>query len=324
LEKKQEPHFPRWHFHRLCACVFTPRLEWCRLILTENRDRMLQRIIGRMRKRTIGGTVWLRGLIACCLFVRSMAAGSQDLSRGGQTAASTFTVPSPGGEAVLEVTASTDADWSVEGRESAVLEVLVNGKPRTDLILFIGPDRSHSYRALVGHVAEGKHEVTLRFSGEKSPAQTRRVRILNLSFTPISPNDPRYPIYHSMRLICTGGPKAIAPTSRCSSTRNRGRRRRKLISNTRSFSATRIRVAMRTAWRICSPNGDIRATSSSSMVCVWTARADPLERLFRTASIAPRGSAVRGFSAITRNCGSSRATVCLATAGPCSTRPARA
>jgi len=134
-------------------------------------------------------------LLGSLFLVPKTVPAEHALTRYGRPVPIPFTVPAAGGEAILEVTASTDADWGVEGRESAVVEVAVDGQPRADLVLFIGPDRPHSYRTLLGHLDAGKHEAVLRFSNEKSPPQTQRVTIADAILQVIAPTNPRYAVY---------------------------------------------------------------------------------------------------------------------------------
>jgi len=130
-------------------------------------------------------------LLGSAAFASAQANGIA-LSRGGETPPIRFEVPAPGGEVVLQLTASTDADWGVEGRESAVLEVLVGGRPRADIILFVGPERLHTYRTLLGRFGPGEHEVVLRFSAAKSSPETSRAAIRRVSFETVCPGDLRY------------------------------------------------------------------------------------------------------------------------------------
>lgn len=141
-------------------------------------------------------------VLACWLAViatgaAARAAEEQTLSRGERTALFALDITASGTEGSLEIEASTDTDWGVAGRESAVLEVSVDGLPRADVVLFIGPDRPRVYRTLLGQLEKGKHEVALRFSPEKSPPKTSRVRILRLESKPILPDNPRHLIYRN-------------------------------------------------------------------------------------------------------------------------------
>ncbi|MFE5322000.1 hypothetical protein ACFQ88_25335 [Paenibacillus sp. NPDC056579] len=79
------------------------------------------------------------------------------------------------GIAEFMLTAACDGDWLVEGRESVMLQVLLNGEYNQDMILFYG-DRWLEYPRLLGYLEAGSYEVELRFHGLSSPG-TRQAKV---------------------------------------------------------------------------------------------------------------------------------------------------
>ncbi|TDF98597.1 hypothetical protein [Paenibacillus piri] len=78
------------------------------------------------------------------------------------------------GIAEFTLTAACDGDWLIEGRESAMLQVLLNGFYNQDIILFYG-DRWLEYPRLLGYLEEGSYELELRFHELSSPG-TRQAK----------------------------------------------------------------------------------------------------------------------------------------------------
>ncbi|HEX4699702.1 MAG TPA: hypothetical protein VH857_10135 [Actinomycetes bacterium] len=94
--------------------------------------------------------------------------------------------PAAGGEGLLSFTASAPgADWGVKGRESGVAELLVDGQPRTDLVV---PSSTRTQRSLgLGTLSPGRHIVTVRFDGGASPAGVDQVRLKDVQ-ADVTPN----------------------------------------------------------------------------------------------------------------------------------------
>lgn len=89
-------------------------------------------------------------------------AGSEPLWSGR------FTAPASGAEAVLELTAScAGCDWGRRGSEAAALAVELDGRYSSHLVLARGAAPA-SYRALLGPVAPGEHEVRVTLDRKRS------------------------------------------------------------------------------------------------------------------------------------------------------------
>lgn len=54
-------------------------------------------------------------------------------------------------------------DWGAEGREAALVTILVDGKPQQNVMIYGGADR-HTYPAFLGSLAPGDHRVTIQGS----------------------------------------------------------------------------------------------------------------------------------------------------------------
>ena len=73
------------------------------------------------------------------------------------------------GEAKLVLTASAPgSDWGTAGKESALLEIAVDGKPVTNVVTFFGAVPL-DYDVALGRVTAGKHEITVTLDAAKSP-----------------------------------------------------------------------------------------------------------------------------------------------------------
>lgn len=92
-----------------------------------------------------------------------------------QTTTSFFAARS--GEALIELTgAAPGSDWGAAGVESAVVGVRVDGRLVEDVVLFAGAD-PFVYRAAIGRVSAGRHQLEVVFEASKSPPAARRPRI---------------------------------------------------------------------------------------------------------------------------------------------------
>jgi hypothetical protein len=102
------------------------------------------------------------------------AAGTITIHRGGPARSLPFTATRDG-EAVISFAASAPGvSWARAGAESAVVSIAVDGRHVTDLVV---PSSGPIPRSLgLGHVAKGRHKVTLRFA-EGSAAAARRVTL---------------------------------------------------------------------------------------------------------------------------------------------------
>jgi hypothetical protein len=87
------------------------------------------------------------------------------------------------GEAFAAVTAAAPGvSWAVKGRESAVLSLFVDGRYATDDVVPAGFPIAREFA--LGHVAAGRHRLTLRLATDRSRGD--RVRVTRLSFRTVS------------------------------------------------------------------------------------------------------------------------------------------
>lgn len=85
--------------------------------------------------------------------------------------------------ATLEMS-SPGADWAVSGREAAVANVILDGKPQQQVILFAGP-KPYGYPVSLGRLTPGKHELLVqrdpRHSAAGASLQTHNFRVEEIS-----------------------------------------------------------------------------------------------------------------------------------------------
>ena len=110
------------------------------------------------------------------------------------------------GEAKLVVTASTPgADWGTAGKESALLEVQVDGKYVTNLVTFNGATPL-DYELALGKVSAGKHTITVTLDAAKSPVKDAVVSALKPSLAADDDLVARYaPILYGRNLPTVPG-----------------------------------------------------------------------------------------------------------------------
>ena len=110
------------------------------------------------------------------------------------------------GEAKLALTASAPgADWGTAGKESALLEVAVDGKPVTNVVTFNGAVPLE-YDVALGHVAAGKHAITVTLDAAKSPVANAEVTSLKPTLVPESDLVARYaPVLYGRNLPTVPG-----------------------------------------------------------------------------------------------------------------------
>jgi hypothetical protein len=110
------------------------------------------------------------------------------------------------GEAKLVVTAAAPgADWGLAGKESALLEVAVDGKPVTNVVTFNGA-APLDYEVALGRVTAGAHEITVSLDAAKSPSPNAVVSALKPSLAPESDLVARYaPILYGRNLPTVPG-----------------------------------------------------------------------------------------------------------------------
>jgi hypothetical protein len=110
------------------------------------------------------------------------------------------------GEVKLGLTASApEADWGTAGKESALLEVAVDGKAITNVVTFNGA-APLEYDVALGHVEAGAHEITVTLDAAKSPSARAEVTSLKPTLVPESDLVARYaPILYGRNLPTVPG-----------------------------------------------------------------------------------------------------------------------
>jgi hypothetical protein len=112
-----------------------------------------------MRTRALAGAALLFAVLA-------PAAQASDRAK--------FTMPHSG-EAKLSFTASAPgAGWDEPGRESALLNVRVDGRWVADVVTFAGAERFR-YETALGRLSRGRHTVTVSVDRAKSPVRRAKV-----------------------------------------------------------------------------------------------------------------------------------------------------
>ena len=89
-------------------------------------------------------------------------------------------------EVGLEINArSPGASWAREGAESAALLISVDGVYNQDLLLWAG-DELFQYRVMLGHLARGKHTVSLALNLPRSAAKAQVAEVKSLRPLPLA------------------------------------------------------------------------------------------------------------------------------------------
>src|ERR1700750_3239092 len=110
----------------------------------------------------------MRGTFAFAALAAALLAPATALAQDTPLASTEFTADRPG-EAKLALTAAAPgADWGTAGKESALLDVAVDGKSVTNVVPFNGPGPL-DYDVALGHVAAGQHTITVTLDAAKSP-----------------------------------------------------------------------------------------------------------------------------------------------------------
>ncbi|UGQ11817.1 hypothetical protein LO772_34475 [Yinghuangia sp. ASG 101] len=94
--------------------------------------------------------------------------GAFTVSRDGRPVTVPFTSPRDGEAFVRLTVAAPGVDWGTAGAESAVVQLLVDGKPSADVVVFGATPTERSFA--LGALAKGRHHLTLRFAADRSPA----------------------------------------------------------------------------------------------------------------------------------------------------------
>lgn len=98
------------------------------------------------------------------------------------------------GEVVATITAScTPCDWGAEGRETALLEIAVDGKYSQHLALMHGATRA-VYPVMLGALAAGTHHVSIAADAKRSAANAGPPVVDGVQFQTYSAGSPEYAV----------------------------------------------------------------------------------------------------------------------------------
>jgi hypothetical protein len=132
------------------------------------------------------------------------------LHRGGPVATVPFHTSGPG-EGLLSVTVSApDADWATAGAEAAVINVFVDGRHDTDVVIPFAHPIERRY--LLGSMHGGRHQLILRFADDSSAPGVDTAVVSRLHVSTVTRHDPSYlaakytPVLYGRNLPDYGGP----------------------------------------------------------------------------------------------------------------------
>jgi hypothetical protein len=118
-----------------------------------------------------------------------------------------FKVPAAG-EAVAVIHASCErCDWGIEGREAAVVRILVDGKYSQHLALARGPDDA-DYHVSLGRVSAGDHRLRIEADDALTSPQAGPVAISKVDIVVITPAGDDY-VAQSMAPILYARPNTV-------------------------------------------------------------------------------------------------------------------
>jgi hypothetical protein len=105
------------------------------------------------------------------------------------------------GEAVLALTArAPGVSWAVEGQESAVVSVAVDGRYVSDLVVFSA--RQTPRGISLGEVAAGRHRLRFGFDADRSAPRARLARLAGLQLSIVSDTVRRHaPVLYGRNLV---------------------------------------------------------------------------------------------------------------------------
>ena len=94
-------------------------------------------------------------------------------------------------EVELEIEArSLGASWAIKGAEAAALLLEVDGQYNQDLILWAG-DSPFVYRVLLGRLAAGRHQISVKMNPARSAAGAQKAAVLSLRAMPLTAGSRR-------------------------------------------------------------------------------------------------------------------------------------
>ena len=88
---------------------------------------------------------------------------------------------------------SASADWGMRGREAAVANLILDGKPHQNVMLFAGPKR-YTYRVSLGRLIAGRHEIVVQ-RNEQSSAPGTGLSIHGVKVEEVSRRHPDYDVF---------------------------------------------------------------------------------------------------------------------------------
>ncbi|NHC46873.1 hypothetical protein [Motilibacter aurantiacus] len=157
----------------------------------------MRRRIDTLAGRALGAVLATAALSGAAIAVTTAPATASEGREGrmhlqrGQAGTIDLDVRRPG-EAILTATVSAgNADWSVEGRESAVVAAYVDGRHVTDIVV---PSNIPTLRTFaLGRLDKGDHELRLVFD-ERSPAGVPSVQMSRLRVDVSRENAPEHDV----------------------------------------------------------------------------------------------------------------------------------
>jgi hypothetical protein len=127
---------------------------------------------------------------------------ARSVSTATHLAEKTFACDAPA-EAIATIRATCSrCDWGVAGREGAAIEITVDGRYRSHLMLTRGHEEA-DYRLLLGHFDPGTHKVDMAVDPSKSARNIGTVRVTGIDITIVGEDDASYgavahaPILHA-------------------------------------------------------------------------------------------------------------------------------
>lgn len=105
------------------------------------------------------------------------------------------------GESFAEIKLRTpSASWKKRGSESVVVSLSVDGKYRSDIVVY-GGNETLSYASMLGNVPAGKHTLGISYAAEKSSVKDGEVFLSSMEITTVKPSDPLYLMYRYAPVI---------------------------------------------------------------------------------------------------------------------------
>lgn len=111
-----------------------------------------------------------------------------------------FFTTSQAGQVVAEIEMrSPESDWAVKGKEASVANLMVDGKPHGQVVLWAG-ERKTIYPVLLGSLPPGEHEIRVERNGTHS-AKLSQLEAFRASVREIGPGHADYAAYANMPVL---------------------------------------------------------------------------------------------------------------------------